>query len=411
MANRTRPSPPAPAARRHCPRGPRGPRAFTLAELLIVIGIIALLIGILIPVAARVRISGQTADTSALIRAIDGACQAYYADHRAWPGVFANDDHGLGIAATFNDGTPTPAPIKVEAVGNYAGNGLDLENVTGTENLVLSLMGGLKYSTTAPNAGDLVYDPSTVGRGPVKLGGRAPGSNPSYIDVGEASLSTHAIGDADVTFAGATAADAGLQWGRFVQEGTAARDSLVPEFVDRYGTPLPILYLRAGNTGRITATKVSSDSGNGGTDGRIIVTDDLPNLANRRRGVFNQFHIDGYVGPTGSGTGVLSAGADPDQAYHLNGAPVNTVPGTQPYYHGLQITALALPSDDTAPQALRESMAPGANFTYPYDSRAYLFSPTSLEARQGDRYVLISAGPDRVYGTEDDVTSFGAVRP
>jgi hypothetical protein len=31
--------------------------------------------------------------------------------------------------------------------------------------------------------------------------------------------------------------------------------------------------------------------------------------------------------------------------------------------------------------------------------------------RQKDGYILISAGPDRVYGTTDDVTNFGSVAP
>ncbi len=31
--------------------------------------------------------------------------------------------------------------------------------------------------------------------------------------------------------------------------------------------------------------------------------------------------------------------------------------------------------------------------------------------RQKDGYILISAGPDRVYGTTDDLTNFGPVSP
>ncbi len=32
-------------------------------------------------------------------------------------------------------------------------------------------------------------------------------------------------------------------------------------------------------------------------------------------------------------------------------------------------------------------------------------------ARSKDTYILISAGPDRVYGTADDICSFGTVAP
>src|SRR5688572_12134261 len=79
------------------PPFPRRRRGFTLAELLVVIGIIALLVSILVPVIGRVRISGQAADTAALIRAIDAACQTYQSDHQAYPGPLAADELGLGI--------------------------------------------------------------------------------------------------------------------------------------------------------------------------------------------------------------------------------------------------------------------------------------------------------------------------
>ena len=49
---------------------------------------------------------------------------------------------------------------------------------------------------------------------------------------------------------------------------------------------------------------------------------------------------------------------------------------------------------------------------YPYDLHAYLRSPQNdNQARQKDGFILISAGSDRVYGTSDDITSFGAIAP
>jgi hypothetical protein len=35
--------------------------------------------------------------------------------------------------------------------------------------------------------------------------------------------------------------------------------------------------------------------------------------------------------------------------------------------------------------------------------------PGNQVAREKDKYILISAGPDRVYGTDDDITNFGSV--
>ena len=64
----------------------------------------------------------------------------------------------------------------------------------------------------------------------------------------------------------------------------------------------------------------------------------------------------------------------------------------------------------------------GTNYTYPYDAFPYFqnraIPPTSTNAadrnrtgtpRNKDKYILISAGSDRVYGTPDDITNFGSV--
>ena len=370
-------------------------RAFTLAELLIVIGIIALLVGILVPVIGRVRIAGQTTDTSAMIRAIDSAIQAYQGDHQAWPGPLADSQMGL-IA-----GTPVDSLVPV---GGTAGDGFsrpagNLVGVTGSENLVLGLLGGIvpwddDNDTNTPSI--IAYDPAAIGRGPVKLGGRTPGASRAYFDGGVENLSMHVIGDDDASFApGGTA---GERWGRFVDAGSAAQDSIIPEFVDRYGDPLPILYMRASPSSRVDAAKI------GATAGEIIATDDPTAVP----GVFHQSQIAGYVNPTGVGIGSIGGGKSPDEPYHENGTRVNPEPS--PLYHGLQITPLTPPADDTAPAFLRGSMNKGGTgYTYPYDARAYFLSPSEAKARQQDRYVLISAGPDRVYGTEDDVTNFGSV--
>ena len=54
-----------------------------------------------------------------------------------------------------------------------------------------------------------------------------------------------------------------------------------------------------------------------------------------------------------------------------------------------------------------------SGYQYPYDAYAYFKNPASPELepqpRQKDGYILIGAGSDRVYGTADDITSFGAV--
>src|SRR5438874_12949113 len=61
-------------------------RAFTLVELLVVIGIIALLIGILIPVVSKVRASAYVADSKNWISQLSGAIERYHSDFHSYPG-------------------------------------------------------------------------------------------------------------------------------------------------------------------------------------------------------------------------------------------------------------------------------------------------------------------------------------
>ena len=61
---------------------PRAPRAFTLVELLVVIGIIAVLVSILIPVVGRARRSGRNVSCLANLRSLQSALISYVATNR-----------------------------------------------------------------------------------------------------------------------------------------------------------------------------------------------------------------------------------------------------------------------------------------------------------------------------------------
>src|SRR5947209_1585025 len=69
---------------------------FTLVELLVVIGIIALLIGILLPSLSKAREAANTIKCASNMRQIYLACQLY-----------ANDNHGYMLPARVASGSAT----------------------------------------------------------------------------------------------------------------------------------------------------------------------------------------------------------------------------------------------------------------------------------------------------------------
>ena len=90
-----------------------------------------------------------------------------------------------------------------------------------------------------------------------------------------------------------------------------------------------------------------------------------------------------------------------------NGAVVSNPPS--PPQHGLRnVDTMAVLGPVSDP-----------NYDYPYDAYPYLRNPqlsgpqnsnTATQVpREKDKYILISAGPDRIYGTNDDITNFGSV--
>jgi prepilin-type N-terminal cleavage/methylation domain-containing protein len=294
-------------------------RGFTLIELLVVIGIITVLLSILIPVVSAVRTTGYVSRTDARILALTAAIENYQQVFGAYPGPLADNQ----IQPATATGT-----------------------TTSTENLSLGLVGGIQRNAST---GVIAYDPTFVGQGPASLNPLKPKQYAAFIDP--------IVGGLDTQKDTATPAQ-WLLWSDpnrgEVSYATLYKDSVVPEFVDGFPSPMPILYIRA----RVGATGV----------------------------------IPGWP--------VLPPPAPP----------------TTPAYDPAQLAPYVFPTPAVATVAASinnnkytgEDPAVSKDFANPSD---YFCVPGNVNApRQKDGFLLISAGADRKYMTGDDRFNGGAAK-
>jgi len=390
---------------------------FTLAELGVVIAIIIVLVGILLPVVHKVRLKGYGADTANEISEISAAIERYDLDQHAYPGPLANDqicdpifpnmDNNTGV---WTGNLTTIAQSTNAAPPNYDGTSGTTWNyqITMSENLVLGLLGGLWVDPTITTTGayPLHYDPTQVGQGPQSLANNGSAHRfPPYIETHNLDWSTNSQGKTG-RFIDGTGLSADGQGGCF--------DSPIPEFVDRYPSPLPILYLRA---------KPGPSAYPGGTQQMSVqynpvITDDPSEMGTApnggpRCGVYDINQIAGYTRAFGLGGAPTIIGAEKESITPYKAGVPTSWPNGTPAQGLNTVTVSQSSSAVLSPQT-------STNYYYPFDAFPYFANPSTLnvpnsvtnnavQARNQDGFILISAGEDRTYGTADDITSFGSV--
>jgi prepilin-type N-terminal cleavage/methylation domain-containing protein len=196
-------------------------RGFTLVELLVVIGIIALLIGILIPVVANVRKSAYVANTKNLMQKISAAITSYQLVFRSAPGVMPN------LAYDFDYTSASPAPVAAST--QFVNTGGEYNYFTQSEDVVVALCGGLTKDFTTANS-KLNYDSKYLGQGPTSFNPLNPDKKTAFIAADPADLSPPDVRLGDLSN--------GLNQG-FV------KDTKVPEFMDKFPEGRAIIYARA----------------------------------------------------------------------------------------------------------------------------------------------------------------------
>ena len=319
--------------------------AFTLIELLVSISIIVILIGILLPTISHVRRAAYGAETLNEISQISSAIQRYEQDFRAYPGPIPNNQ--INPYPGYQSGENYD-PL-INGLTTTTGATADTE-ITMSENLVLGLFGGLRAAkstdSTLPGysaSNAFTYDPTLVGGGAMSLSTIGlPKRYSPYMD-----LSRY------------------LSKGQFVDDGgNQAADTNIPEFVDAYPDPMPILYMRA-RVGAATSPGV----------GRIWVNSQNTNAT--YNGVSQQYDVDQITAYTG---GLNNTGRLGDSG-KVNGLRYTNSPTASPY-----------------PALSGENWTPSDGM----DAVPYLTqSSGSVDGKDG--FLLISAGPDRIYGTADDL--------
>lgn len=359
-------------------RGGRRAAGFTLMELLIVVLIIGVLASIIVPMVAKARQHAQAANTRALIANLSTLITAYQGDFNAYPGPLSNMQIATslgGLAAPQIDPGTGPTATGANVTGAALGK------ITMSENLVLGLNGGLRWNRDLDR---IEYNTAWVGQGPQWLGG-TPKKLPAYGNKNNEDLS---IPESDT---------AGTVDGDYVDNnGNTGDDTSIPEYVDRFNEPMPIIYLRARAGTRVAGTTY--------TPGSNPVITDGTNPA--RPGQYDYSQYAGYVSGIGGNIGVgkiISAGDYTVPADYGN--PPNPK-------HGLRTVAVTDTTNASPPA--------GETYVYPYSAFAafrnhalsgapHAAPPDPADVpKQKDGYILISAGIDRVYGTSDDITNFGS---
>jgi prepilin-type N-terminal cleavage/methylation domain-containing protein len=352
-----------------CRRG-----GFTLLELLVVIGIIVVLVSILVPVVGRVRIAAQATSSQSVIAGIVSGCDRYFQDFRAYPGPLGPDQVARGGNAALppvNISGTQLAPPGDPAVGTNP-----QECITGSENLVLGLLGGLNVDK---GTGEFFYDVATVGSGPMKLG---PVSNVSgtYSVVNPKRYTAYVE-------------KKNLSDGLFKWNDIRTGDTEIPEFVDSFADPMPILYMRArkgasGVVGRTSAPAALYPS-QYRLDEILAYTD----VHNQASGTPASIGATVNVAPTIKLHGLRHLGPFIDKTTP-SADPADMKNQTDPTTKTEAMDAIVYLTNYTGVNN------PGPNNTW--DGVDDVTTPVNK-----DGYVLISAGKDRIYGTKDDITNFG----
>jgi prepilin-type N-terminal cleavage/methylation domain-containing protein len=319
---------------------------FTLIELLVVIAIIVLLIGILVPAIAAARTQAQRVSTEAQMNGLDSAIRKYSADFNgSLPGAYPQyaPPSGTQTAYSASAGANKISGAQVLLISmsyTFNGNSAAGTNVAVPGAGAINAAGGsINYPTpcieiTQAN-GPMDYSTTTVLNNCKQY--------PPYYSPTKDDLRTIA--------SGFVLSDRSYVWKVGSSNG-------FPVVVDRFGDPLPILYFRRDLSNG--AWCAENKSGN-------------PGSASYYR-LENCEYLDGKV-------------------FAANGVAYDQ--GNKSSYSITYDPAVAYPAPAVAPPQAANS--PVTNLANAIMAQVGAASSGLTFSSRGD-FVLLSAGPDRIYG-------------
>lgn len=196
---------------------------FSITELLVVVGIIALLASLLLVAMGRVRTTAMQSRTLSIMQNFAAACDAFYTDHGQYPGVI-------------------PERVLAMEEANEASAGSI--SFTSTENALLHLMGGYRVVPQGVSEGSLVeeYDAYDADY-EITFG---TGANPWRLKIKLSDIGQGPVinGRPHASYYTPGANEIGVVEGQLDQTDMPSQSDWVriPDLVDAWGQP--IMYIR-----------------------------------------------------------------------------------------------------------------------------------------------------------------------
>lgn len=346
-------------------------RGFTLVEVLVVILIIAVLIAVLVPVTAAVGRQAKIAATKASLQTLSTALETFRADGQVG-GLYppSASDMMSGNKLTYQVADPRGGGGLASKLIEISGGGLLVWALAGADLLgtpgFKTFKSGSQYwaqdTTATVNASDrsqsgaYAVDATTFQPIHARVG--------PLVDLAKVKVTQYNQGLE--TAAGRGGYEIPAETSAFESIGRKPPKREYPFFLDAFDQP--ILYWRADPAGLSSLDRSPSDQGATGTN----------------RGVYHYLDNGAMFGPaTGGGPGTR-------QSPLVLRADQNT---TDPHPALRYDTSVSL-NDPTAAQKGFAGYIRNTAIT----AQVRPFNP--------DTFLLVSPGPDGVYGTEDDIANF-----